>query len=562
MQTHAVLHQAWKEGLRLCLVLNKIDRLISELQLSPDEAYEHLLRIIETLNGIVGSFHSAATFAKHAGSNGNSGSAGAEATAKDEVTTETGRTSLEQEGEVEGEVWVELDDAEEESRMFSPIKGNVVFCSAKDCWAFSCSTFAALMAPKLGIPQRALLCGMWGETYTMQQVQEGGEQAKKGKKGGKGRKGGGDGETPPVYQMVRRKKKNIGKGKSSLFAQLALGNIWNMYNTCTGGPNGKPKRKKLQRMLATLNLVGERAPAAREVAHDDAQVVLRAVFSKWLPLSDAVLEMVVRRIPPPSKAQQYRVDHLWPMDEAGSDEAGSQMQSNRQESESEKKVAITRKAIADCQATAMAEQSDGGENEAPVVIFVSKMCAVKRSELQLPKELLEKERQHFFKTRHQMSSASSSNRSSNSTTNTGSALAIEADSDSNGSDDCFVAFARVYSGTLTAGQPLFILGPKYSHKDTVETETESGSLPAHCSQVPAGLIVPFIMMGADLSPVRSVPAGNVVGIFGLGAHILKAATVTSTLHSASLAKMIFQATPILKVAVGKFCFSVKCLYYD
>ena len=31
-QTHAVLHQAWREGLRPCLILNKIDRLVLELK--------------------------------------------------------------------------------------------------------------------------------------------------------------------------------------------------------------------------------------------------------------------------------------------------------------------------------------------------------------------------------------------------------------------------------------------------------------------------------------------------------------------------------------------------
>ena len=31
-QTHAVLHQAWSECLRPCLILNKIDRLVLELK--------------------------------------------------------------------------------------------------------------------------------------------------------------------------------------------------------------------------------------------------------------------------------------------------------------------------------------------------------------------------------------------------------------------------------------------------------------------------------------------------------------------------------------------------
>lgn len=52
IQTHAVLRQAWIEKLTPCLVLNKIDRLISELKLSPMEAYTRLVRIVHEVNGI------------------------------------------------------------------------------------------------------------------------------------------------------------------------------------------------------------------------------------------------------------------------------------------------------------------------------------------------------------------------------------------------------------------------------------------------------------------------------------------------------------------------------
>ncbi len=47
LQTKAVLEQAWVEGIRPCLVLNKIDRLITELAKSPMEAYEHIKHVLE-----------------------------------------------------------------------------------------------------------------------------------------------------------------------------------------------------------------------------------------------------------------------------------------------------------------------------------------------------------------------------------------------------------------------------------------------------------------------------------------------------------------------------------
>ena len=42
-----MLEQAWVEGIRPCLVLNKIDRLITELAKSPMEAYEHIKHVLE-----------------------------------------------------------------------------------------------------------------------------------------------------------------------------------------------------------------------------------------------------------------------------------------------------------------------------------------------------------------------------------------------------------------------------------------------------------------------------------------------------------------------------------
>jgi ribosome assembly protein 1 len=41
-QTVAVLRQSWIEKLRPILVINKMDRLITELKMSPGEAYSHL----------------------------------------------------------------------------------------------------------------------------------------------------------------------------------------------------------------------------------------------------------------------------------------------------------------------------------------------------------------------------------------------------------------------------------------------------------------------------------------------------------------------------------------
>ena len=46
-QTQAVLRQAWLENIKPVLMLNKIDRLILELKLTPLEVYIHLTQLLE-----------------------------------------------------------------------------------------------------------------------------------------------------------------------------------------------------------------------------------------------------------------------------------------------------------------------------------------------------------------------------------------------------------------------------------------------------------------------------------------------------------------------------------
>lgn len=52
-QTHTVIKQAWAEKVKMCLVLNKIDRLIIERGMDATEIYHNLVQIVETVNGII-----------------------------------------------------------------------------------------------------------------------------------------------------------------------------------------------------------------------------------------------------------------------------------------------------------------------------------------------------------------------------------------------------------------------------------------------------------------------------------------------------------------------------
>lgn len=111
-QTETVLRQAMAEKIRPSLVVNKIDRAIQELQYSPEEMYQQLVKVIDGTNAIVSTY-----------------------------------------------------STDEDVLELSPATGNVCFAAAKMGFGFTISQFANLYAKKFGVPASKLMSRLWGENY-------------------------------------------------------------------------------------------------------------------------------------------------------------------------------------------------------------------------------------------------------------------------------------------------------------------------------------------------------------------------------------------------------------
>ncbi len=126
----------------------------------------------------------------------------------------------------------------------------------------------------------------------------------------------------------------------------------------------------------------------------------------------------------------------------------------------------------------------------------------------------------------------------------------------------FLAFARVYSGTVRKGAELFVLQPRYDPReanlDPVMTTIDGHSpspvpplpprpLPSYVSRCTVDEL--YILMGRGVVSTDEVPAGSVLGITGLEHTILKSATVSSTLACPAFRPMSFVAAPIVRVAI-------------
>ncbi|EXB63373.1 Elongation factor Tu GTP-binding domain-containing protein 1 [Morus notabilis] len=432
IQTHAVLRQAWIEKVSPCLVLNKIDRLITELKLTPMEAYTRLLRIVREVNGIMSAYKSEKYLSE----------------------VDSILASRPSSGEVGEESGVEFVEDDEEDT-FQPQKGNVVFACALDGWGFSVHDFAEFYASKLGASAAALRKALWGPWYY-----------------------------DATSKMIVGKKGMGGGSKARpMFVQLVLKELWQVYQAVeTDGKKGL-----LEKVIKLFNL---NVPP-RELQNKDPKVVLQAVMSRWLPLSNAILSMVVKCMPDPITAQAFRISRLLPKRE---------VLNNGVDSNALAEAELVRKSVEACDS----------RPEAPCVVFVSKMFAV-------PVKMLPQ-------------------RGPN-----GEVLNNFADEGEDGaSGECFLAFARIFSGVLKAGQRIFVLSALY---DPLKGE----SMQKHIQAVELQSL--YLMMGQGLKFVPAAHAGNVVAIKGLSHHILKSATLSSTKNCWPFSSMVFQVAPTLRVAI-------------
>ncbi|GJN21248.1 hypothetical protein PR202_gb08709 [Eleusine coracana subsp. coracana] len=273
-------------------------------------------------------------------------------------------------------------------------------------------------------------------------------------------------------------------GQQPMFVQQVLAPLWKVYTK--GSLNGDAQSWLEKNVVRTFNL--EVSP--RELHNADPKVALNAVLRAWLPLADSVMAMLVECTPGPVAAQAVRVARLMPERKVAPADCVDIV------AEAER----VRRSVASCSAS----------TSAPVVVFVSKMFAVPYSTLP-------------------------------SKGPNGEPLNRSQGPGDSSEEDCFLAFARVFSGVLRAGQKVFVLSPLY---DPVKVDEAARK---HVQEVELHAL--YEMLGQDLTPVSSVAAGNVVAIQGLGQHVLKSATLSSTKNCWPFSSMMFQVSPMLKVAV-------------
>ena len=433
VQTHAVLRQAWEERLKPCLVFNKLDRLIVELGYDTREAYERVRMLLHEVNGLMSAFESEKFISQ----------ADTFLTAFDAAEERGGRGG-DDEDEDGGTTTVDYlddveDDEDEDAEVFNIARGNVAFGSAIDGWAFRPDLFVDVYAEKLGCSKSSLFRALSGDWYYH----------------------------PRMRRIVSRK---VAKGKlKPLFVQCILDPIWKLYDVAEREKNGED----VERTLADLARALKVDVTEKELNNPDRRAALQSVMRAWLPMSQCVLEMVAQCLPSPVEAAAKRLARVFPVPALRGPRPSG--------------VDDARRAVAACSSS----------DDAPTIVFVSKMMAIPKSHVQ------------------------------------GALSEPGAPGDSK-----FLAFARVFSGTVRKGDRLYVLNSTHDPSDHDANEIEEVVL----SDL-------YLMMGQGMFKVDRVPAGNLLAIGGLERSILKSATLSSSLECPPFGEMMFQAAAIVKVAV-------------
>ena len=507
-QTKIVLQQAWAEGIKPVLVLNKIDRLVIETKLSPLDAYYKLNQVLEDVNAIIGELFASDVMEEKSNN-------------KQEKTKIT-RTNIDN---VEEEVFdwsTGLEEADDSDLYFSPDRGNVIFASAIDGWAFGLSDFAKLFSKKLGFNERILNKTLWGDYFIN-------IKAKK------------------IMKWAQL------KGKKPLFVQMILENIWAVYE-CVA----KKDKEQLEKIVVKLGI----DVPSRDLRSNDSRVQISSIFSKWLPLTRALLTMVCKKVPPPNALSEERIKKLMVSSSVSSFNSLS------------KETQDLKTNFLQCKS-----------QNAPVIAFVSKMFPVEKKHLPenkpkpiTPEEMAKKREE--VRKRHAEKLLKSEQEIDNNgiplspeeiekltnTVNTEKDISNVPRQEEIMKDDvtAFVAFARVFSGTLKQGQKLYVLGPKYDPEtvlqrlkdgksilnENVASVHDVGPSTDQYFHVLEGTIEHlYLLLGRDLESIDTAPAGSIIGIGGLSNVILKSATLSTQLACPAFVETTKSGLPILRVAI-------------
>jgi elongation factor 2 len=100
----------------------------------------------------------------------------------------------------------------------------------------------------------------------------------------------------------------------------------------------------------------------------------------------------------------------------------------------------------------------------------------------------------------------------------------------------FYAFGRVFSGTIGTGQQVRIMGPDFELGKKTDL---------YCKKIQRTVL----MMGRYIEQLVDAPCGNIIGLVGVDAYLLKAGTISTFEQAHPFVTMKYSVSPVVRTAV-------------
>ncbi|KJP86281.1 hypothetical protein AK88_04095 [Plasmodium fragile] len=250
-QTKIVLRQTWKEMIKSILVINKIDKLITNQNMDSISAYDHINNIIEQVNAYIYQLY-----------------------VEENMNNENVETS------------------ELEKYTYSPLKGNVLLCSSTHCWCIDMNIFSTLFCKKMNINinnSDKIKKYMWNQYYFNTKEK-------------KILKITNDTSTYTGNNSSGKKK------KKNLFSLVVLDFLWKIYDITTINRDDE----QIKKLCLELNMSDYFLKKNQQNNVENNTFILIYIMSHFLNLSRSIFNSCIEIFPSPKNIDPNRLFKIYP----------------------------------------------------------------------------------------------------------------------------------------------------------------------------------------------------------------------------------------------------------
>ena len=258
-QTESVIRQTWDEKIKYVLVFNKIDKLFSIVEMTPEDAYEHLKNLLEKVNAMMSSLILR------------------DVEINNLLNLERKDSNISNNDKDKEEKKNNIIEEREKHFYFSPNKGNVIFASATDNWAFTIDNFVDIFANKYGTKRDIMQKVLWGDYYL-------------------------DKKTKKFCTKPPNENSN------PIFVDFIMKNIYKVYQVVTVDQD----LEKIQKMVKSLKLNISEKDLNQNTLNNNPNLVLKTIMREWLPIPQTVYDVIIRELPNPIVGIQNKIELLFP----------------------------------------------------------------------------------------------------------------------------------------------------------------------------------------------------------------------------------------------------------